>query len=66
MEVFVRTMESTVHAVQGEALLHETILNKITDHVCAKVTESLRHARVVENERKARPNLTSQEVSFWE
>jgi hypothetical protein len=66
MDVFVRTMESTVHAVQGESLLHESILNKITDHVCAKMTERLRHAHVVENERKMRANLTSEEISFWE
>jgi hypothetical protein len=66
MEVMIHTAESTVHAVQGEVLLHDNILNKITDRVCAKVKESLRHASVVESERKMRPNLTSEEISFWE
>jgi hypothetical protein len=66
MEVFVNNMESKVHAVQGETFLHPSILDKITHHVCAKVKESLRHDHVVQNERKMRPNLTSEEVSFWE
>jgi hypothetical protein len=66
MEVMVHEMESRVHYTDGQALLHPSILNKITEHVCAKVKESLHHARVVEEERKIRPNLTSREVSFWE
>ena len=66
MEVMVHTAESTVHAVQGETLLNDRILNQIVTHVVAQVKECLRHDRVVENERKMRPNLTSEPVSFWE
>ena len=66
MDVLVHTAESKVHAVQGEALLHASVMDKITAHVVATVKECLRHDRVVENERKVRPNLTSEEVSFWE
>jgi hypothetical protein len=66
MEVMIHTAESSVYAVQGEALLNDRVLNKIVTHVIAQVKECQRHDRVVENERKMRPNLTSEEVSFWE
>jgi hypothetical protein len=66
MQVMVHTADSTVHAVHGEALLNERILNQIVTHVVAKVKECLRNDRVAENERKMRPNLTSEEISFWE
>jgi hypothetical protein len=66
MEVMIHTAESRVYAVHGEALLNDTVLNKIVTHVVARVNECQRHDRVVENERKMRPNLTSEEISFWE
>jgi hypothetical protein len=66
MEVMVHMAESKVHAVHGEALLSDKILNEIATHVIAKVKEEQRHAHVVQSERKMRPNLTSEEVSFWE
>ena len=66
MEVIVHMAESKVHAVHGEALLNDKILSEIATHVAAKVKEELRHAQVVQSERKMRPNLTSEQVSFWE
>jgi hypothetical protein len=66
MEVMVHMAESNVRAVDGEALLNDKVLNAIVTHVLAKVKEELRHTNVVENERKMRPNLTSEQVSFWE
>jgi hypothetical protein len=66
MELMVHEIESRVHYADGQALLHPSILNKITEHVYAKVKESLHQARLVEQERKMRPNLTSREVNFWE
>ena len=64
MEVMIHTAESKLRPI--EAALHENDVNKIADRVCAKVKESLRQAAVVENECKMRPNLTSEEISFWE
>jgi hypothetical protein len=66
MEVMVHKAESKVHAVHGEALLNDSVMNQIVTRVVAEVKECLRHDRVVENERKLRPNLTSEEISFWE
>jgi len=62
----VHMAESNVRTVDGEALLNDKVLNAIVTHVMAKVKEELRHNHVVENERKMRPNLTSEPVSFWE
>lgn len=62
----VHTAESKVHAVDGEALLNDKVLKKIVACVVAKVKEEMRHTSVVQDERKMRPNLTSQQVSFWE
>ena len=62
----VHMAESKVHAVDGKALMNAQVLSEITHHVLGKVKEELRHTHVVENERKMRPNLTSEPVSFWE
>lgn len=66
MEVIIHEMESTVRAIDGQSLLHPSILSKIVAHVVAKVREHQNHERVVQEERKMRPNLTSSEISFWE
>jgi hypothetical protein len=66
MEVMIHEMESTVRAVDGQALLHPGILNKIIASAIAKVTEHLDHERVVKEERRMRPAVTSREISFWE
>jgi len=52
--------------IDGQALLHPTILNSITDAAVARMKECLHHERVVSQERKLRPALTSREVTFWE
>jgi len=66
MEVIVHEMESTVRAVDGQALLHPSILNRIIAQAVARMKEHQDHERVVREERKMRPNVTSREISFWE
>jgi len=66
MEIIVNQMEHKVRAIDGQALLHPTILNSITDAAVARMKECLHHERVVSQERKLRPALTSREVTFWE
>lgn len=66
MEVIIHEMESTVRAMDGQALLHPSLLAKIVAHAVAKMKECMEHERTVKEERKVRPNLTSREISFWE
>jgi hypothetical protein len=66
MEVMIHEMESTVRAVDGEALLHPSILKTIIDLAIAKITEHQHHERVVKEERQMKPAVTSREISFWE
>lgn len=66
MEVIIHDMESTVRAVDGESLLHPSILDRIVAHTVAKVREQQEHERAVNEERRMRPAVTSREVSFWE
>jgi hypothetical protein len=66
MEVMIHEMESTVRAVDGQALMHPSVMQKIVAHAIARLKEHMAHERVVKEEREMRPNLTSREVSFWE
>jgi len=66
MEVIIHEMESTVRAMDGQALLHPSLLAKIVAHAVAKMKECTEHERTVKEEREMRPNLTSREISFWE
>jgi hypothetical protein len=66
MEVIIEEMSSTVRAVDGQALLHPTVLNRIISLAIARMKEHHEHEGVVNQERKMRPALTSREVSFWE
>jgi hypothetical protein len=66
MEVIIQEMESTVRAVDGQALLHPDILQRIITAAIARMKEHHEHERTVMEERTLRPALTSREVSFWE
>jgi hypothetical protein len=67
MEVIIQEMESTVRAVDGQALLHPQVLSRIIAQAIAGMKEHMAHERTVQEERKTRPGgLTSREVSFWE
>ena len=66
MEVMIQEMESTVRAVDGQALIHPDILNRIITLAIARMKDHLEHERAVHNERKMRPAVTSREISFWE
>ena len=66
MELIVNKMNSTVRAVDSQALLHPQVLDSITDKLIARVTDYLKHEQTVKEERKMRPSMTSREISFWE
>jgi hypothetical protein len=65
-DVIINEMESTVHAVDGQALLHPSIVEPIIARAIARVKEYLDHERTVKEERTMRPSVTSREISFWE
>jgi hypothetical protein len=66
MDFKVHEVESTVHAMDGDMLLHPSILKQIKAQVTAAVNEQQNHERVVKQERTLRPSFSSREISFWE
>jgi hypothetical protein len=66
MEVIIDRMESSVRAVDGDALLHPRILDRITGAALARVLSHLAHEQTVRDERKPKPAVTSREIAFWE
>jgi hypothetical protein len=65
-DVIINEMESTVRAVDGQALLHSSVLERIIARAIAKVQDHLNHERTIKEERAMRPSVTSREISFWE
>lgn len=66
MELIVNKMNSTVRAVDSQALLHPQVMDSITDKLIARVKDYLKHEQTVKEERKMRPSMTSHEISSWE
>jgi hypothetical protein len=66
MDVYINEMTSTVRALDSEALLNPQILERLTQHLIAKLKENQRHERTVKEEQEMRPSMTSRQTATWE
>lgn len=65
-DTIVNTFSSTLQVTDSEALLNPQILERLTQHVLARLKEHQRHERAVREERQMRPSMTSRETAAWE
>ena len=65
-DAIINTFSSTMHVADSEALLDPQVLERLTQHLLARVKEHQRHERTVRDERQMRPSMTSREIPTWE
>jgi len=66
MDVYINELSSTVRAMDSEALLNPQILERLSQHIVAKLKENQRHEGAIKEERQMRPSMTSRQMSTWE
>ncbi len=65
-DAIINTFTSTMHVMDSEALLHPQILDRLSQHVIARLQEHRRHETTVREEQRMRPSMTSRETATWD